>query len=222
MQDPVRTGRFVGALILGQILGGVAVNFGLEGPLFGGAGFLVNASAHSLQVGAAVLLGIAMGGITVAIAIIAYPVLRASSRTLALWCLALSTVTLAASVVENINLMSMLSLSDAYATANAAERQQFQVMRLVVASSRNWAHYLGLIIAGANLFAFYLTLLRYALIPRVLAVFGLVAVLLQITAVALPLFGHDVVFAMLAPLGLSQLALAIWLLSRGFSRTALE
>jgi hypothetical protein len=31
----------------------------------------------------------------------------------------------------------------------------------------------------------------------------------------MPLFGHEVVFPMLAPLGLSQLALALWLLTKG-------
>jgi hypothetical protein len=38
----------------------------------------------------------------------------------------------------------------------------------------------------------------------------------MVTAVAMPLFGHDVVFPMLAPLGLSQLILAVWLITKGF------
>jgi hypothetical protein len=40
-------------------------------------------------------------------------------------------------------------------------------------------------------------------------------VVLQIIAVSMPLFGHNVVFPMLAPLGLTQLALALWLLVKG-------
>jgi hypothetical protein len=42
------------------------------------------------------------------------------------------------------------------------------------------------------------------------------AVVLQLVAVAMPLFGHSVVFALLAPLGVSQLVLALWLVARGF------
>ena len=38
--------------------------------------------------------------------------------------------------------------------------------------------------------------------------------------VAMPLFGHEVVFPLLAPLGLCQLALALWLLVKGFRRPA--
>jgi hypothetical protein len=84
-----------------------------------------------------------------------------------------------------------------------------------VASGRNWAHFVGLIFGGSTLFVLYAILYRFARIPRALAAFGLVAVLLQLTAVAMPLFGHEVVFPMLAPLGLSQLALALWLLTKG-------
>jgi hypothetical protein len=32
----------------------------------------------------------------------------------------------------------------------------------------------------------------------------------------MPLVGHDVVFPLLAPLGLSQLALSLWLIAKGF------
>ena len=48
----------------------------------------------------------------------------------------------------------------------------------------------------------------------------MVAVLLQVTSVALPFFGQSVVFPLLAPLGVSQLILAIWLLVKGFPSPA--
>ena len=49
------------------------------------------------------------------------------------------------------------------------------------------------------------------------ALLGLVTEALWVgIAVAMPVFGHDVVFPMLAPLGLSQLLLAVWLITKGF------
>jgi len=56
---------------------------------------------------------------------------------------------------------------------------------------------------------------RFALVPRALAAFGLGAVVLQIIAVAMPLFGHSIVFLMLLPVGLSQLTLASLLIAKG-------
>ena len=66
------------------------------------------------------------------------------------------------------------------------------------------------------MFLFYAAMYRFALIPRVLAGFGLLAVVSMLTSVARPLFGHDVVFPMLAPTGVSQLILAVWLITKGF------
>ena len=80
--------------------------------------------------------------------------------------------------------------------------------------------FLARIVDGATLFVFYGALFRGALVPRALAGFGLVAALLQMIAVGMPLFGHDVIFPLLAPLGLCQLLLAVWLLSKGFRAQA--
>jgi len=216
MTSTITASRIIGVLILAQMIGGGLVNFVLEAPIFGAPGFLVGAAAHSLQIGVAALLGIVLGALAVAIAITAFPIFRQYSQAMALWLVALSVVGLALSAVENMNVMSMLSLSEAYTKAGAANRDQFEALRGIVASARNWAHFIGLVIAGCTLFVFYAVLYRFALVPRLLAAFGLVAVILQITAVAMPIFGHEVLFVLLAPLGVCQLVLAIWLIVKGF------
>jgi hypothetical protein len=169
-----------------------------------------------VQISLSVLFGLAIGALSVGIAIAAYPLFRQYSQAMALWFVALAVVSLSVSVVENISVMSMLSLSEAYGRASPAEGDLFQALRVVVGSTRNWAHYIGLIVAGSTLFVLYAVLFRFALVPRALAAFGLAAVMLQIVAVAMPLFGHGIVFLMLAPLGVSQLALALWLITKGF------
>jgi hypothetical protein len=216
MEAARRAGRIIGVLIVIQMIGGVMVNFALEAPLFGAPGFLVKAGSHSQQLGLAVLLGLATEALWVGIAITAFPVFAQRSQTMALWFIALAVVVLAVAVVENAAVMSMVSLSEAYTKASVAEREQIQIFKIVVASARNWAHYMARIFDGGTIFVFYLTLFRFALVPRALAGFGLIAVTLMVTAVAMPLFGHDVVFPMLAPLGLSQLVLAVWLITKGF------
>ena len=213
--------RIIGLLLLAQMVAGPLVNFVLMAPLFGAPGFLVNAAPHSLQISLSVLLGLATGALSVGIAIAAFPVFRRYSQAMALWFVALAVVSLSVSAVENISVMSMLSLSEAYAKANGAERELFQALRVVVSSARSWAHYIGLIVVGSTLLVLYAVLYRFALVPRALALFGLAAVMLQLIAVAMPLFGQSVVFLMLAPLGVSQLALALWLLIKGFHGHAL-
>ena len=216
MEAAIRAGRIIGVLIIIQMVGGVMVNFVLEAPLFGAPGFLVNAASHSQQIGLAVVLGLILEASWVGIAITAFPVFYQRSRTMALWFFALAVVVLAVAVVENAAVMSMVSVSQAYAKASAAQREQLETVRVVVASARNWPHFLARIFDGLTLFVLYAVLYRFALIPRVLAGFGLIAVVLQVAGVGMPIFGHDVIFPMLAPLGLSQLILAVWLLTKGF------
>jgi uncharacterized membrane protein HdeD (DUF308 family) len=127
-------------------------------------------------------------------------------------------VVLAVAVVENAAVMSMLSLSEAYAKAGAADRGQRETIRVIAVSARNWPHFLARMLDGCTIFAFYTVLYQSALVPRVLAAFGLIASVLQVCGDAMPRFGHDVVFPMLAPLGLIQLILAVWLLANGFRR----
>jgi hypothetical protein len=135
---------------------------------------------------------------------------------MALWFVALTVVCLAVAVAENVGVMSMVSLSEAYTKASAIEREQLETVRVIVASARNWPHFISRIFVGSAIFVFYAVLYRFALVPRALAGFGLIAAVLMVTAVAMPLFGHDVVFPMLAPMGLSQLILAVWLMTKGF------
>jgi hypothetical protein len=198
-----------------QMIGSGLVNFVLLEPAFAPPGFLVNAAGHSLQFSLSVLLGLATGLFSVGIAITGSSVFRHYSRAMTLWFVALAVVGFSLTAVENINVMSLLSLSEAYTKASVADRDLFQALRGVVAAARNWTHYVGLIIAGCTLFVFYSTLFRFALVPRALAAFGLGAVVLQIIAVSMPLFGQSIVFPMILPLGLSQTALAIWLIAKG-------
>lgn len=216
MRTAKRTGRIIGVLFLLQLVLGIAINFVLLEPIFSAPGFLVNAAAHPTGMALSALLGIVSGALSIGVAVTAFPVFRRGSQALALWFIAVATAGLAVNVMESSSVMSLLSLSEAYARASGTGRDLFPSLRSLVAAARNWVHYLGLIISGSNLFVFYLALLRFALLPRVLAAFGLAAVLLQLTAVTMPLFGHAVVFPMLAPLGAVQLLATVWMIVKGW------
>ena len=153
--------------------------------------------------------------VTVGIAIAAWPVFRRCGHAMALWYLALSVVGFSLLAQENIAVLTMLSLSQEYAKATTAH-ELLQTIGLVVRSTRHWAHYTNLLIAGGTVLVFYSALWRFDLVPRALAAFGLIGVALQITAVTMPIFGYPILFFLIAPLGLSQLALAVWLMAKGF------
>lgn len=216
MDTDIRTGRIVGVLLLLLITCGILTNFVLTAPLFGEPGFLLNAAGHAPQIALSALVGVAMGLVSIGVATLVYPVFSRYSPALGLFYFALVIAGFALTVVENINVMSMVSLSEAYAKAGGAQADLYEGLRGVVASARNWTHYISLIVSGCTLFVFYIGMLRFRLIPRLLSVIGLLAVCSQLYAVSTPLFGQHVDFRFIAPLGICEIILALWLVARGF------
>jgi hypothetical protein len=217
MENPRNAARTIAILLLLMMACGPIVNFVLLEPVLGRGLFLENVATHPLQIGVAVVMSLAMSAFPVGIAIVASPVFRQYSEAMALWLLAIAVAGFALAAVENVGVLSMLSLSQAYAKADPADGHLLQTLAVTVTSPRNWAHYLGLIFAGSFAVVLYAALFRFALVPRALAAFGIFAALLEIIGVAMPLFGRAVVFPMLAPLGLAHLALIIWLIAKGFA-----
>ena len=217
-------GRTIGVLYLLQMAVAPLVNFVLLAPaLTAPPGFLANAAAKAIQVNVAVLLSLGTGALALGIAIVAVPLLRRYSYAMALWFLALAVVNFSGLVVEGIAVRSMLSLSQEYVKADPADVGLFHAPGTLIRSVRNSAHYMNLLLSGGSLLVLYAVLFRFALIPRALSAFGLAAVALLITGAMIPLSGHRTVMQIFMPMGLSQLALVLWLMARGFEdRSAVQ
>lgn len=211
-------GRAVGALLVVQMTASYIVNFVLLDPLSSApGGLLANAANSPIRVGIWALSGLAIGIISLAIAIMTWPVVHRHSARFALWIVALAAVSLSLLAVQSVGILCVLSLSTARATTGGVAGGVYETAALLARSLRNWTHYTELVVGGCMYFVFFAALFRYRLVPRVLAGFGLAAVASQIAAVSLPFFGRDVMFPLLAPLGLALLLLAVWLMVRGFS-----
>ena len=218
MQSAKTVGRTLGVLFILQATLAPIANFALLAPAMSAPpGFLVNAAAHSVQVSVAALLLVVMGAISVGSAILAFPVFRRHSNAMALWYVALAVAGFAGVAVEGIALRSMLALSQEYAAAGSPDAGSFQAAAAVVRALRNSAHYTNLLLSGATLVVFYATLLRFSLVPRALSALGLLTVAFMIAGALVPLFGYPTVMWLFMPMGLSHLALSLWLVARGFA-----
>ena len=216
MRTPKSVGRIIGILLFVQ-LAGLIVPFVLLRPLtMGPSEFLANAAGASLQIKVAVFLLFANCALTVGIAIAAWPVFRQYSSAMALLLVAVSVIMFSLQAVDNAHVLSMLTLSQQYVQAGGPD-ELFQALAAVVGSTRKWAHYSELLVIDAWLFLLYSLLFRFTLVPRTLAAFGLITVMLHFTGITLPLFlGYRSVTLMGATMALSHLALVLWLITRGF------
>jgi hypothetical protein len=215
MKSAKRVGRIIGILLLVQLVG-LIVPFVLLMPITT-SGFLENAAGIAFQIKVAVLHLFANGAVTLGIAIAVFPVLREYSVRVAIWFVALSVIWFAMQAVDNAHIMSMLSLSQQYAEGGASNAELFQTLGTVVRSTRRWTHYTELLVIDAWFFMLYDILYRFRLVPRALAAFGLITVIIHTTAITLPMFvGYRSIPLLGVSLAFSHIALALWLLVKGF------
>lgn len=212
------TGRLIGVLLLIQ-LAGLIVPFVLLMPLTRDpAGALANAAAAG-QIKLAVLLLLANCALTVGISISTFRVVREHSEALALWLVVVSVIMLLLQAVDNVHILSMLSLSQQYAEAGGPP-EPLQAMAAVTGATRRWAHVTTLLAIDAWFFLLFSILFRFSLVPRAVAALALATVALHFAGVPVRMYlGYSPVTPMAASMALGEIAVGGWLLARGFGES---
>src|SRR5512133_98838 len=215
MRSP-KTGRALGILLLLHVIVGLTVPFILLHVVTGSQGFLLTAADNAGQIRTAIFLLTVGSALPIAASAAALEGFRRYSSAMSFWLLALAIAGFSLQSVDNGRLFSMLSLSQQYASADAAKAELFQSLALVVGSARKWAHYTYLLVAVSWIFVFFLVLFRFRLVPRALTAFGLIASLLQIIGVTLRgMLGFAPETRLAMPLAPAYVALAVWLMVKG-------
>jgi hypothetical protein len=218
MRPAKHVGRIIGMLLFVQLVG-LILPFILLLPITT-AGFLETAAGHGFQIRVAVLLLFANGLLTMGIAIAGFPVICERGYRVALWFLAVSVIWFAMQAVDNAHILSMLSLSQRYAEGGASSTELFGALGALARSSRVWAHYTELLVVEIWFLVFYGLLFRLSLVPRLLAGFGLLMVLVHAGAITLPMFiGYSGLPPLGVSLGLSHLVVGGWLVAKGFDES---
>jgi hypothetical protein len=154
--------------------------------------------------------------LTIGISIAALPIFRQYSDRMGLHLVTVGVIMFTLQAVDNSHIMSMLSLSQQYAQAGGPD-ELFQTLAAAVGSTRKWAHYSELLVIDCWIFLLYCILYHFRLVPRALAVFGLIMVMLHFTVIPLQGFlGYSIVTELGVPMALSHIALALWLMAKGF------
>jgi hypothetical protein len=212
-------GRTVGILLLLQLTAALTLPFILSKPItVGSPAFLTAVAAHSFQVRSAVLLSFAGSALTVYLGITAFGQFRLYSQSAALLFVVVCAISCTLDVVQAGTILSMLSISKEFVTSGAADSRLYEVVGAAVTSARRSAHSIQLLAIGAWMFVFYISLLRFKLIPRLLAVMGVIGVSLQFIGVTLMmLLGYRSIGEMAMPLLPIQITVAVWLIVKGFN-----
>jgi Domain of unknown function (DUF4386) len=200
------------------------VGTGLSRPLLNDPDLLARLSPNAFQVTGGALLELAGATASVGIAIALYPVLRKQSAGLALGAVVFRTIEAAMYFVAVVGLLALLALSRQFVSAGATDRATLQAVGGAILAVRDQA---GLLSVGAFCLGglmYYWAFYQSGLIPRWLSGAGLAAVVLLLMAWLLALFTQTSMLSyvpLALPLGVQEIVLAVWLIAKGFSASAL-
>jgi hypothetical protein len=218
MESGVRIGRLTGILVFVQ-LALLIVPYVILMPGVT-TDYLTVAAGMSATIKSAVFLLFGTATVTLAIAIITYPVFREYSQRWTLWLVAISVVWFVMQCLDNANILSMLSLSRRFVENAGANADLYNLIAAQTRSTRMWVHYTELLVFDVWFALFYGILLRFKLLPRWISIVGLLAVALHLVAIPLPMFiGYQAMPPLGASLAVSHLLVCGWLLAKGFPET---
>ena len=212
MTDPKLAGRVIGGMFLLQIVGLMAGFIMLDA--LRSTSYIQTAAPESGRIKAGVIVLLAHGALTIAISIAAWKIVREHSHAMAVWLISLSVIMFIMQAVDTVHIMTMLALSQEHAQSGAI----IEPVAIATRLTRRYAHYLALLAIDFWLALFYSILLLFRLMPRLIAGFALGAVVLQFVAVPVPGFlGYGINTNLGVPLAVGMLAVAGWLIARGFN-----
>jgi hypothetical protein len=216
---PLAIGRTVGILLLLQLATALTLPFILSKPVtYGSPGFLTAVAEHSSQIRFAVILSFIGSALTILLGITLFKHFQKYSQSVAILFIVVCSLSCILDLVHAGTIISMISLSSQFVASDTQNAELYKVVGAAVASARRSAHIVQLLAIGVWMFVFYISLFRFKIIPRLLAMLGCIGITLQFIGVTSMMFlAHRPIGEMAMPLLPIQITVAIWLIVKGFN-----
>ena len=222
MNSTKNIGRIVGVLFLLLFIIGIVIFQFLQGPVLFSKDFLTTTSANSNNIILSILLGILSGIISIVIAAVLFPIFKKYSLSLALLYLAFCILNFIGISIDNMSVLSMLEVSQAYVKNTTGNVDTLKTLGTVFYEKHWWSHYLSLLISCFPVFVLYYILYVTKLVPRIISAVGMIAVVLMFIEILFSILGQGIGMNMLIPIGLIQLILPLWLIVKGFNTVEVD
>jgi hypothetical protein len=189
-------------------------------PVLTGNDYLTLVSTHSDQIAVGAILYLIAAFTSVGIAISMYPVLKGLNVGLALGSVVFRTMEAVMYMVSVVSLLSLLTMSKQFVTLGIADRASLQAIGDSFRSTRDLATLTAVFSFCIGAFLYYYLFFQSRLLPRWLSGWGILAIILMMTACVLALFSGNPVTGytlLVIPVALQEMVLAVWLIVKGFS-----
>lgn len=208
-------GRMLGALILLAFVvygGGTAlVDSGSGTPAV-----LSNVADNQVQISAGALMILLNSVVVASIGVLAFPVLR-QHHTISAYAYLITRVFEAVMLAAGaLCLLLLIPLSREYAVAGAGDASVLPALARVAQDGNQNAYHFAMIFLGLGSLLFCRVLLQARLVPRFMAVWGMVGYAIVAAGMMLEVLGYGLGLALWIPGGLFEVALGVLLLVKGF------
>ena len=154
------------------------------------------------------------------IPVVAFPVLRKHSETLALGYLVFRLFEAVIFVLEDVTKLSLIKVSELYLAADSTAADTIANIGATIQGWNEWAWVFYVLIFACGALILYTALFQSKLVPRWISVSGLIAAILMVASALLAMLEADLpdaVFALLwIPIAVQEMVMALWLIIKGF------
>lgn len=214
-------------MVISRIIGGLfLLGFLTYGPgsmlmtsVTGGEAFLAGVPTHQTVLVFGALLMLLVTAIDIGKAILFFPIVDRYGRRTALAYLATMIFEVAMMAVGILALLLLVPLAD-QAASGALDPGVAQSLGSLAVDANQLAYQIAQMSLGFGAMFLGALLLRSGLVPRALAILGLAGYALHMIGAISELFGLHISLFMLIPGGIFEIALAIWLIVKGFKPAA--
>ncbi|RBW55841.1 DUF4386 domain-containing protein [Tenacibaculum sp. E3R01] len=220
MNSNKKTGRITGVLLLFVFISGIIIFQFLQGPILFSDNFLTSTSENSNKIIGSVVLGIFSGIVSIVVAIVLLPIFKKHNMLLAYLYFAFCILNFIAIMIDNVSVISMLELSKEY--VGNESNNSLNILETLIYKKHFWTHYFYLLISCFPVFVLYYMFFLSKLLPRIISIFGIIAVILMFIEELSSIFGHSISMNMLLPIGIIQLILPFWLIFKGMNSSTLK
>jgi hypothetical protein len=213
------TARIVGLLFVAGMVAGIGGNV-LILSILAAPDPLSNVSANSMLVAVAASLWLMTVVGDAAHGVLMFPILVRHSERIAIGYLAARIVDAVFIAVMVLFILGQIPLASEYLKAGASDASYLQALSTMFVDVNLYAYHIAMFTLGiAGLLLCY-TFYRAKLVPRPLAVWGLIGYAIILCGSLLEILGFNLLSIHAIPGGLWELFIGVWLIARGFNPSA--
>ena len=213
------TARIVGAMYLAGFIVGIT-GIVLIGSILSGPDHLATLPASSMLLAIAAVLWLMAAAWDAAHGVLMFPILKQHSERIAVGYLGFRIMDALVIAIMVLFILIQIPIGSEYVNAGASDASSLQALSTVFMQAQLDAYNIAMITLGISGLILCYSFYKSKLVPRILAVWGLVGYATILCGSVLEVLGFNLLTIHAIPGGLWEVFIGVWLIAKGFNPSA--